>query len=91
MSEPMLTREQIEEIIEAAETLEHVRLTKENAIALCTLALSSIAMREALKPFAVEARRYDPPEGDNDLKAWSSQFTIGDLRRAAEAYQEQGK
>lgn len=39
---------------------------------------------EALRPFAAEAKRYEPNEGDNDLKAWSSQFTIGDLRRAAQ-------
>lgn len=39
--------------------------------------------REALEPFAKEAFRYDPPEGDDDFKAWSSEFTIGQLRRAA--------
>lgn len=61
MSEAKLTREQIEEIIEVAETLEHVRLTKENAIALATMALSSIAMREALKPFAALAESVAEP------------------------------
>lgn len=46
-------------------------------------------LREALTPFAKEAFRYEPPEGDDDMKAWDSQFSIGQLRRAAAIIREQ--
>lgn len=38
---------------------------------------------EALKPFAEEAFRYDPPENDDDNRVWDCRLTVGDLRRAA--------
>ena len=43
------------------------------------------ALEEALKPFADEAIRYEPHEDDNNDTAWDSDFTVGDLRRAAAA------
>lgn len=42
-------------------------------------------LREALKPFAGEAERYDPPENDDEVKAFYTRFTCGDLRRARAA------
>lgn len=54
--------------------------------ALCTMALSSIAMREALKPFAERADEYE-----NTPDHHRGTCLVSDLRRAAEAYQEQGK
>ena len=43
------------------------------------------AAEEALKPFANEAARYEPDEGDGVNIAWDSRFTIGNLRAAAAA------
>ena len=43
--------------------------------------------REALKPFADGAEKYDPPEGDGDTPAWQSLFFVGQLRRARAALQ----
>lgn len=43
------------------------------------------AAREALRPFAEEADRYEPDEGDGDHPAWDTTVTIGDLRRARAA------
>lgn len=45
-------------------------------------------LREALARFAVEAERYDPPEGDDNEAAWDTTFDIGDLRRARAAFTE---
>ena len=45
-------------------------------------------LREALKPFADEAERYEPDEGDDRHVAWSSPFSIGALRRARSALAE---
>jgi len=42
-------------------------------------------LEKALKPFADEAPRYEPDEGDDKDTAWDSLFEIGDLRRAAAA------
>lgn len=42
-------------------------------------------LQAALKPFAKEADRYDPDEGDDDRPAWDTQFTIGVFRRARAA------
>ena len=42
-------------------------------------------LREALRPFADEAERYDPDEGDDRDVAWVSDFPIGALRRARSA------
>lgn len=43
-------------------------------------------MHEALKPFAALAHFYDPPENDDDQKAWDGHIpTIGQYRRAREA------
>ncbi len=42
-------------------------------------------LRAALKPFAVEAEAYDPPEGDDAAPAWASRFTCGNLRDARKA------
>lgn len=36
-----------------------------------------------LTPFANHAERYEPRENDDSHTAWSSEFRIGDLRRAA--------
>lgn len=43
------------------------------------------ALEAALKPFADEAERYDPDEGDSHYVAWASDFLIGSLRRARAA------
>ena len=43
-------------------------------------------LRAALKPFAVEAEAYDPPEGDDAEPAWASRFTCGNLRDARKAW-----
>lgn len=45
-------------------------------------------LREALTPFAKEAARYDPPDGDGIYTAWDSAFKIDDLRRAAAALEK---
>lgn len=42
-------------------------------------------LRRALEPFAKQAERYEPNEGDEDYRAWDSLFKIGDLRRARQA------
>jgi len=40
-------------------------------------------LEAALMPFAEQAERYDPDEGDDLQSAWDSGgITIGDLRRA---------
>jgi hypothetical protein len=39
-------------------------------------------LEAALKPFAEEATAYDPPDGGDQDKAWSSYIPIGWLRRA---------
>ena len=84
MSEAMLTRDEVEHLLTMAKIDEDEELT-----ALCTMALSSIAMREALKPFADESKTwnfYGGPANETLMVV-----KISDLRRAAEAYQEQGK
>ena len=46
------------------------------------------ALKEALQPFADEAFRYEPDDGDSDLPIWDCQLTLGrlrDARRALEA------
>ena len=96
MSEAMLTlsREQIEMCKVFADT--HNKDEKPAVLmdpaalsTLCTLALSSIAMREALKPFA---EAYTNREGwAEDMFIGGSNLRNSDLRRAAKAYQEQGK
>lgn len=50
-------------------------------------------LEKELEPFAKEAERYEPDEGDDDQIAWASDFTIGLLRRAraALASKEDGK
>ena len=40
------------------------------------------ALKEALKPFADEAFRYEPDDGDSDLPIWDCQLTLGNLRDA---------
>jgi len=42
-------------------------------------------LRAALEPFAKEADRYEPNEGDDDVRAWGSSFPIYYLRRARDA------
>ncbi len=43
-------------------------------------------LEAALKPFAEEAQRYEPDDGDSNMPAWSSnEFCIGHFRRAAAA------
>lgn len=42
-------------------------------------------MREALKPFADEAIKYDPEEGDDDDLPFGINIVVGDLRRARAA------
>jgi hypothetical protein len=42
-------------------------------------------LRAALEPFAKEADRYEPNEGDDDVRAWGSSFPICYLRRARDA------
>lgn len=60
-----------------------------NPAAILELLAEIERLREALTPFAKEAFRYEPPEGDDDMKAWDSQFSIGQLRRAAAIIREQ--
>lgn len=43
------------------------------------------ALKEALKPFADEAFRYEPDDGDSDLPIWDCQLTLGNLRTARSA------
>lgn len=43
------------------------------------------ALEKALKPFADEAERYEPDEGDDSTTAWATSFDIGYLRRARAA------
>lgn len=60
------------------------------AQARATAAEASLAeAREALKPFASHAERYEPYEGDGHHQAWQSVFTIGDVRRARRSLGEQ--
>lgn len=43
-------------------------------------------LEAALRPFAEEAQRYEPDDGDSNMPAWSSnEFSIGHFRRAAAA------
>lgn len=42
-------------------------------------------LKSALKPFADEADRYEPDEGDDDMDAWDTRSTIGQLRAARSA------
>jgi len=39
-------------------------------------------LREALRPFAKEAEKYEPDEGDDKSTAWDTSLTIGHVRRA---------
>lgn len=49
-------------------------------------------LRAALEPFAKEADRYDPLEGDDGLPIWGEHsITIGDLRRARSALAGDGE
>ena len=79
-----LSKEQIESLMTRREPISFQTMD-----AIFLMALSSIAMREALKPFADAAASLRGHEADE----WSVQplFTAGDLRRAFKAYQEQGK
>ena len=51
------------------------------------LAAKVEGMEKALKPFAKEAVKYDPDDGDGDFPPWDSHnvWTIGDLRTARAA------
>ena len=63
-------------------------MTAENerlSAALTAAKAENEALREALKPFADEAKRYDPPEGEGGDPAWASSFNIGQLRAARNA------
>lgn len=54
--------------------------------AALTAADARVAQLEtALKPFASEASRYDPDDGDGAQRAWHSDCTIADFRRARTA------
>jgi len=47
--------------------------------------------RRALEPFAKQADRYDPVEGDDDHPLWGAHtLTIGDVRRARSASDREG-
>lgn len=48
------------------------------------------AIRDALEPLAVMADTYDPEEGDDDLRAWGTRPTLGNLRAARRAYKALG-
>lgn len=109
MSETMqtLTREQIEQHLETAKQYAKAKalgslIDSNQLAALCTMALSSIAMREALKPFKGAMTNLSSVPDDEKLVVVYAQYapqggvgtiTAGDLRRAAAAYnsQEQGK
>lgn len=55
-----------------------------------TEAAARIAQLEAaLRPFAKEADRYDPDDGDGDLPAWDTQVLTKDLRNARAALGEE--
>jgi hypothetical protein len=49
------------------------------------LVLENKRLRAALEPFAREADKYMPAEGDDEYSAWDSRFKIGELRRARNA------
>lgn len=99
MTEPKITREEIEAWLESLKEYPCGRFVKpDKLLSLLTLALQAEALeqqlstaREALEPFAKEAFRYEPPEGDDDMNAWDSRFTIGQLRRAAAAIRSLGE
>lgn len=45
-------------------------------------------LEAALRPFAEEAARYEPPEGDDEQLLWGEfKLTIGSLRRARAAFE----
>lgn len=67
-TEPALSRENLEDLV----------LTMDAE-------LTALRQRvvEVVGPFADEARHYDPPEGDDQERAWyNSHMTIGQLRAA---------
>jgi hypothetical protein len=66
--------------------IEYLRETYRNANErCCELLEENLRMRTALEPFAKEADRYEPDEGDDDVRAWGSSFPICYLRRARQA------
>lgn len=69
----------------AALAVHAVNTFEEREARLTALEAENARLREALKPFADEAFRYEPDENDGFFNAWDSTFSIGDLRRARKA------
>jgi hypothetical protein len=61
---------------------------KELITAIRALVAENERLREALGPFAAEAKKYDPEESDDCMPAWESEFSLGDVRKARAALGE---
>lgn len=89
-----LTREQIEAWKREADYAHDDLLVKffpDELSALCTMTLSSIAMREALKPFSYIGQHKIKPDWDDDdapvpERILNEGVSIEDFRLAAKAY-----
>jgi hypothetical protein len=68
-----------------ADHIRVLRMADELIVERDTARAALTAAEVALKPFADEADRYEPDEGDGDHPAWDTTITIGDLRRARAA------
>ena len=62
--------------------------SREQWRALAASQAEASRLREALTPFASEASRYDPDDGDGPQRAWCSDCTIADFRRARAALEK---
>jgi hypothetical protein len=69
----------------AAVTSYHVDERNALTARVAALEAENEKLREALEPFAEEAKKYNPIEDDNEDTAWDSLPTVGDLRGAATA------
>lgn len=89
----ILSKERVEEWFEIAkrdDACNHFVPSDLRQMLGCCLALyeEREKLRKALKPFAFEADRYDPDEGDGLHRAWDSLFLIKQLRAARTALKE---
>lgn len=76
----------ISEFASATGPREVVELLNSHEAEVKALTARVAELEAALKPFAEEAQRYEPDDGDSNMPAWSSnEFCIGHFRRAAAA------
>ncbi|WP_062233094.1 hypothetical protein [Aureimonas sp. N4] len=85
MSQPLADVAALMDELEAAIRKFGGGATPETAEAVPVAAQPGEAVREALKPFAEAANKYDPPEDDDHLMAWGCHFTLGQMRQARAA------